>query len=128
MWSIHKKQRKNWKIYADRKYRFYLQNDLDKTFQHDAAYGKSKDLAKRTLSDNVLRDKAFEIESDPKYDGYQIGLASMVYKFLTNNLVEGVLLPSQITNWHMNFIGRLFENLGEEKLIYLLESIFKVLI
>ena len=81
MWSIHKKQRKNWKIYADRKYRFYLQNDLDKTFQHDAAYGKSKDLAKRTLSDNVLRDKAFEIESDPKYDGYQRGLASMVYKF-----------------------------------------------
>ena len=105
-----------------------MQNDLDKTFQHDAAYGKSKDLAKRTLSDNVLRDKAFEIESDPKYDGYQRGLASMVYKFLTNNLVEGVLLPSQITNWHMNFIGRLFENLGEEKLIYLLESIFKVLI
>ena len=45
------------------------------------AYGKSKDLAKRTQSDKVLRDKAFKIASDPKYDGYQRGLASMVYKF-----------------------------------------------
>ena len=38
-------------------------------------------LAKRTQSDNVLRDKAFKIASDSKYDGYQRGLASMVYKF-----------------------------------------------
>ena len=38
-------------------------------------------LAKRTQSDKVLRDKAFKIASDPKYDGYQRGLASMVYKF-----------------------------------------------
>ena len=45
------------------------------------AYGKSKYLAKITQSDKVLRDKAFKIASDPKYDGYQRGLASMVYKF-----------------------------------------------
>ena len=45
------------------------------------AYGKSKDLVKRTQSDKVLRDKAFKIASDPKYDGYQRGLALMVYKF-----------------------------------------------
>ena len=44
-------------------------------------YGKSKDLAKGTQSDKVLRDKAYKIGSDPKYDGYQRGLASMVYKF-----------------------------------------------
>ena len=44
-------------------------------------YGKSKDLAKRTQSDKVLRDKAFEIAGDPKYNNYQRGLASMVYKF-----------------------------------------------
>ena len=49
-------------------------------FQHDMTYGKSKDLAKRTQSDKVLRDKAFKIASDPKYDGSQRGLASMVYK------------------------------------------------
>ena len=45
------------------------------------AYGDFKDLAKRTAADKVLRDKAFKITSDQKYDGYQRGLASMVYKF-----------------------------------------------
>ena len=61
---------------------FLYKNELDKAcFQHDMAYSKSKDLVKRTQSDKVLRDKAFKIASDPKYDGYQRGLASMVYKF-----------------------------------------------
>ena len=61
---------------------FIYKNELDKAcFQHDMAYGKSKHLAKRTQSDKFLRDKAFKIASDPKYDGYQRGLASMVYKF-----------------------------------------------
>ena len=45
------------------------------------AYGDFKDLAKRTAVDKVLRDKVFKIASDQKYDGYQRGLASMVYKF-----------------------------------------------
>ena len=45
------------------------------------AYGDFKDLAKRTAADKVLKDKAFNITKDPKYDGYQRGLASMVYKF-----------------------------------------------
>ena len=45
------------------------------------AYGESKDLAKRTQSDKVLRGKSFKIASDPKYDAYQRGLAWMVYKF-----------------------------------------------
>ena len=45
------------------------------------AYGKSRDLVKRAQSDNVSRYKAFTIASDPKYDGYQRRLASMVYKF-----------------------------------------------
>ena len=45
------------------------------------AYGKSKDLAKRTQSVKVSGDKAFKIASDSKYDGYQKGLASMVYNF-----------------------------------------------
>ena len=61
---------------------FIYKNELDKAcFQHDMAYGKSKDLVKRTQSDKVLKDKAFKIASNPKYDGYQRGLASMVYKF-----------------------------------------------
>ena len=61
---------------------FIYRNELDKAcFQHDMAYGKFKDLIKRTQSDKVLKDKAFKIANNPKYDGYQRGLASMVYKF-----------------------------------------------
>ena len=45
------------------------------------AYEDFKDLARRTTSDKVLRDKAFNIAKNPKYDGYQRGFASMVYKF-----------------------------------------------
>ena len=62
------------------------------------AYGKSKDLLRRTQSDKVLRDKAFTIAIDPKYDGYQRGLASMAYKFLIKSLVEVMLLMNQIIN------------------------------
>ena len=40
-------------------------------------YGDFKDLAKRTAWDKVLKNKAFRIASNPKYDGYQRGLASM---------------------------------------------------
>ena len=61
---------------------FIYKNKLDKTcFQDDMTYGKAKDLVRRTQSDKVLRDKAFKIASDPKYYGYQRGLASIVYKF-----------------------------------------------
>ena len=61
---------------------FIYGNELDKAcFQHDMAYGKSKDLTKRIQSEKFLKDKAFTIASDPKYDGYQRGLASMVYNF-----------------------------------------------
>ena len=57
---------------------FIYKNELDRAcFQHYMAYGKSKDLAKRTLSDKVLRDKVFKIASHPKNDGYDRGLASM---------------------------------------------------
>ena len=58
---------------------FIDKNELDKAFfQHDMAYGKTKDLVKRTRSDKVLKNKVFKIESDPKYDVCQRGLASMV--------------------------------------------------
>ena len=62
-------------------------NELNKAcFQHHMAYGKSKDVAKRTQSDKVLRNKAFNLESDPNYNGYQRGLASVVYKFFEKNI------------------------------------------
>ena len=60
---------------------YIYKNELDKPcFQHDMAYGHFKDLEKRRASDNILRDKAFNVAKNPKYDGYQRGLASMVYK------------------------------------------------
>ena len=62
---------------------YIYKNESDKAcFQHDMAYGDFKDLPKRTTADKVLINKAFKIASDQKYDGYQRGLASMVYKFL----------------------------------------------
>ena len=60
---------------------YIYQNELDKTgFQHDTAYGDFKDLTRRTAFNKMLHDKAFNIAKNPKYDGYQRGLASMVYK------------------------------------------------
>ena len=62
---------------------YIYKNELDKAcFQHDMACGDFKDLTKRTAAYKVLRDKACDqIASDQEYDGYQRGLASMVYKF-----------------------------------------------
>ena len=61
--------------------KYIYKNELDKAcFQHDMVYGDFKDLARRTASDKVLRDKAFNMDENPKYDGYQRDLASMVYK------------------------------------------------
>ena len=108
---------------------FIYRNVLDKAcFQHDIAYGKSKDLTKRTQSDKVFRAKACKITSNLKYDGYQRGLASMVYKFLIKSLVEVVLLLNQIIFLQTNFIGRLLENLRDQKFIHPLETIFGLLI
>ena len=68
---------------------FIYRNELDKyCFQHDMGNGKSKDLIKRTQSDKFLRDEAFKNVSDPKYDGYQRGLASMICKFF-NKMSRG---------------------------------------
>ena len=76
----HKERIKEFKHTGDTRYIY--RNELDKTcFQHDSAYADHKDLINRTGADNILRDKAYDIASNPKYDGYQRGLASMVYKF-----------------------------------------------
>ena len=57
-------------------------NELDKAcFQHDMVYGDFKDSARRKASDKVLRDAAFNIAENLKYDGYQRRLVSMVYNF-----------------------------------------------
>ena len=62
--------------------KYIYRNELDKAcFQHDMAYADFKYLKRRTQSDKVLKDKVFEITSNPEYNGYQRGLASMVYNF-----------------------------------------------
>ena len=76
----HKQRIQKFKETGDTNYIY--KNELDKAcFAHDAAYSDSKDLTKRTVADKILRDKAVNVAKDPKYDGYQRGLASMVYKF-----------------------------------------------
>ena len=104
----------------------FYRNELDKTcFQYDMAYGKSNDLAK---SEKVLRDEAFKIFSDPKYDGYQRGLASMVYRFFDKkSSASGVDTESnyKLAN---ELQSRLLENSRKEKFIHLLQTIFGALI
>ena len=76
----HKERIKKFKQKSDTRYIY--RNELDKAcFQHNSAYADHKDLINRTKSDKVLRDKAYNIASNPEYDGYQRCLASMVYKF-----------------------------------------------
>ena len=78
---------KTFKETGDTKYIY--KNELDKAcFRHDMAYGHFKDLARRNAADKVLKDKAFNIAKDPKYDGYQRDLASMVHKFFDKKLLE----------------------------------------
>ena len=76
----HKERIKKFKQTGDTRYIY--RNDLDKAcFQHDFAYADNKDLINRTKADKVLKDKTYNIASNPEYDCYQRGLASIVYKF-----------------------------------------------
>ena len=75
--------------------RYIYRNELDKAcFQHDMAYGDFKHLKRRTAADNVLRDKTFNIAKNPKYDGYQRGLPTMVYKFFDKKSKGSGVTPS----------------------------------
>ena len=94
------------------------------------AYGDLKDLARRTASDKVLSDKAFNIAKNTKYDGYQRGLASMVYIFfdkksegsgVNNEIKQNEELAKEL---HKPIIKKL----KKEKYILHLKTIFGVLI
>ena len=76
---------------------YIYKNELDKAcFQHDMAYGDFQDIAKRTDFDRILRNKAFNIAKNPKYDGYQTELASMVHKFFDKKSKGGgANIPSE---------------------------------
>ena len=86
----HRERIKTFKQTGDTRYIYRI--ELDKAcFQHDSAYADHKDLINRTKSDKVLRDKAYNIASNPEYDGYQRGLANLVYKFFDKKSMESGL-------------------------------------
>ena len=59
------------------------------------AYEGFKDLAGRTALDKVLRARAFNIAKNPKYNGYQRGLASLIYKCFDKKTSAGAFFMSQ---------------------------------
>ena len=79
--------------------RYIYQNELDKTcFQHDMDYGDFKDVTKRTASDKILCDEAFNIAKNPNNDGYQRGIASIVYKIFNKKASDGTVKNEHISN------------------------------
>ena len=93
--KVNSKRIKRFKETGDTKY-IYI-NELDKAyFQHDMAYVDFKNLGKRTASDKILSDKAFNVAKNSKYDGYQRSTASMVYIFLDKKSADIALLHLQI--------------------------------
>ena len=77
----------------------YLSNELDKTcFQQDMRYGDFKDLTRTIASEKILRGKAFDISKNVKYDGYQRGLAFMVYEFFDKIASGGKIKNENASN------------------------------
>ena len=90
---------------------FIYKNELDKVcFQHDMVYGKSKDLLKRTHSNNVLKDNAFTMQVIQNITVIKEDWHQWFTNFLTKCLVEVVLLMNQIISWQMNVIDQLLQN------------------
>ena len=94
------------------------------------AYGVFTDLARRTASDKVLKDEAFTIAKNTKYDGYQRGLASAVYKFFDKKTAGGTIKNEikqnkQFAEELHKPIKRKFK---KEKYIHHLKTIFGMLI
>ena len=78
-------------------------NQLQKAcLAHDAAHSNSKDLTKITISDTILKDRAYEIARNRNYDRYQKALASMVYKFLDKKAGSRVSANEQLAENHIN--------------------------
>ena len=116
---------------------YVYRNEPDKAcFEHDMSYEDFKDLARRTALDKVLRDKSFNIAKNPKYDGFQRDLVSMIYKCFDKKSasLEGKSAKSSgfksanKMNNKQNCPNQLLENLKKEKYIQHLKTILGVLI
>ena len=88
-------------------------------------YGKSKNLVRRTQSDKVLRDKASKVASDPKYDGYQRRLSSMIYKFFDKKSSRSGII-NELNYQLVNELHKpiIINNSRKEKCIHHLETTF----
>ena len=83
----HEQRIQKFKKTGDTNYTY--KNELDEAcFVHDAAYSDLKGLTKRTVADKFFKNKTFDIANYPKYDGYQRGLASVVYKFFDSKVAS----------------------------------------
>ena len=117
----HKERIREFKRTGDTRYIY--RNELDKAcFQHNSAYADHKDLINRTKSDKFLRDKACDIASNPEYDGYQTGLASMVYKFFDKKSMGSGIASSSILADELH--KPVIKNLIKEKYICNLKIIY----
>ena len=99
MWTIYKNKERIQKFKETGDSQYIYQKELDKAcFQHHLAYRNFKDLTRRTAFDKKLCDKAFNITKNQKYDRYQGGLASMVYKFFNKKTSGSGIKNKNILN------------------------------
>ena len=109
----HKERIKEFKRTGDT--RLLYRNELEKAcFEHNAAYAKCKDVENRLISDQKLRNSAYDIVSNPKYDGYQRGLASMVYKFFDSKVAP---LDKKTMSGKGNAKHTSLERMGNNKIL-----------
>ena len=86
-------------------------------------FGDIKDLTRRTASHKILHNKVFDTATNPKYDGYQKGLDSMVYKPFDKNKLLVLILKMRIcqtNNYQKNYTSQLLKKLGKRKYNHLL--------
>ena len=99
-WPFNKSKERILKFQETGNPRYIYQHRVEKTcFQHDMTYGDFKKLPRRTASDKVLRNEAFNIAENPNYDRCQRGFASVVYNFLhkkySGGTVKSEIMPNQ---------------------------------
>ena len=108
---------------------FIYKKDLDNAcFQHGMAYGKHKDLTKTKKLDKVLRDKAFQIASNPKHNGCQRGYASIVYKFFDKKSAGSGIKSTSDQQLADELHKPIIKKIKKRKVYYHLKTIFGKLI
>ena len=100
---LAKNRERTKKIKEKGDWRYIYQNKLDKACcRHDMDYGDFKDLSRITASDKVLRDKAFNIAKNPKYDEHKRALASICYWVIPLKDKKGITINTafqKILDW-----------------------------